>query len=241
LVPRLCAAFNRSTLLLSSREPSENTGEYYREHITNHFSRIVHQVSTDRRGYAFPYDDVVPSGGKDQSGSVWDPNPTLLTIAVGGVDEVQRPDNPGQPHKGHPSNGNPNRPALTTRAESFTSSHGIDTEPCSDVGGGRDVGWIANGDWLHFDGIDFGSGISQFKARVASGAPEGVSGLVKVVLDDRTAAPVASVTVANTGGWQSWKTIPANMSTVAGRHNVFLVFESGQPKDFVNVNWFTFS
>ncbi|KAI9760024.1 MAG: hypothetical protein M1840_002752 [Geoglossum simile] len=240
LVPRISAAFNRSTLLVSSHQPSENTGEYYREAITNHYSRIVHEVSLDKRGYAFPYDDVAPRGGKDQSGSVWDPNPSLLTITVGGIGEVQRPDIPhGDPNGGHP--GNPRSAASTTRAESFTSSNGVNTEPCSDLGGGRDVGWIATGDWLRFDGLDFGRGLSQFKVRIASGAPEGVGGLVNVVLDDLNAAPTASLSVANTGGWQSWKTVPANMSTVTGLHNVFLVFKSGQPGDFVNVNWFTFS
>ncbi|KAI9770883.1 MAG: hypothetical protein M1839_003003 [Geoglossum umbratile] len=240
LVPRLSAAFNRSTLLVSSRQPSENLDEYYtKESITNHYSRIVHQVSVDHRGYAFPYDDVAPSGGKDQSGSVWDPNPTLLTVTVGGSGGVHETDNPSQPQGGHPDD--PQGATSTIQAESFTSSQGIDTEPCSDLGGGRNVGWIAGGDWLRFDRVDFGTGMTQFKARVASGAPEGVSGLVKLVLDDLAAAPAASFAVGNTGGWQSWKTVPANMSMVAGLHNVFLAFESGQPNDFVNVNWFTFS
>jgi Beta-1,3-glucanase/Carbohydrate binding module (family 6) len=241
LVPRLSAAFNRSTLLLSSSQPSANTNQYYMNPITNHYSRIVHQVSVDKRGYAFPYDDVAPSGGVDQSGSVFDPNPTLLTITVGGVSGVQSPVNPPNGNPGSGQSGSPRSAASITRAESFTSSNGTNTEPCSDVGGGRDVGWIANGDWLRFDSIDFGSGMSQFKTRVASGAPEGVSGLVNVVLDNLTAPPVASLAVANTGGWQSWETVPANMSTVSGVHNVFLVFASGQPEDFVNVNWFTFS
>jgi hypothetical protein len=31
------------------------------------------------------------------------------------------------------------------------------------------------------------------------------------------------------------------MSTVTGTHTVYLKFVSGQPADFVNVNWFTFS
>lgn len=32
-----------------------------------------------------PYDDVGPSDGADQSGSLFDPNPTLLTVTVGGL------------------------------------------------------------------------------------------------------------------------------------------------------------
>jgi hypothetical protein len=75
---------------------------------------------------------------------------------------------------------------------------------------------------------------------VASGAASGVSGLVEVRLDSRSNAPIGSFAVGNTGGWQSWRTVPANISDVTGTHDVYLTFTSGQPSDFVNVNWFTF-
>jgi hypothetical protein len=72
-------------------------------------------------------------------------------------------------------------------------------------------------------------------------APAGsVSGLVEVGLDNVNNASVGSFAIANTGGWRSWRTVPANMSAVAGTHSVFLHFTSGQPADFGNVNWFTF-
>jgi len=58
---------------------------------------------------------------------------------------------------------------------------------------------------------------------------------------DTTATPVGSFSLASTGGWQTWKTVPANISTVTGTHTVYLTFSSGQPADFVNINWFTFS
>ena len=50
----------------------------------------------------------------------------------------------------------------------------------------------------------------------------------------------AGVRVSNTGGWQSWRTVPTNIQGVTGTHTVYLTFESGQPADFVNVNWFDF-
>ena len=52
--------------------------------------------------------------------------------------------------------------------------------------------------------------------------------------------PSAASPLGNTGGWQSWRTIPANISGVTGTHDVYLTFTSGQPADFVNVNWFNF-
>ncbi|MEW2047996.1 glycoside hydrolase family 16 protein [Streptomyces sp. NPDC005476] len=129
----------------------------------------------------------------------------------------------------------------TIQAESYDSQSGTSTETTTDAGGGQNIGSLANGDWALYKGVTFGStAATQFSARVAGGAAGGVSGLVEVRLDSRSAPPVGSFAVGNTGGWQSWRTIPANISSVTGTHDVYLTFTSGQPADFVNVNWFTF-
>lgn len=83
IIPRLAAAFNRSTLLDSTQAPASPT-LFYKASITNHYSRVVHGANADGRGYAFPYDDVQPDGGVDQSGKVNSGDPVLFTIAVGG-------------------------------------------------------------------------------------------------------------------------------------------------------------
>ncbi|WP_338894973.1 glycoside hydrolase family 16 protein [Streptomyces sp. TG1A-60] len=127
------------------------------------------------------------------------------------------------------------------QAESYNGQSGVSTESTADTGGGQNIGSLANGDWALFRNVDFGStAATQFVARVASGANPGVSGLVEVRLDSRTSTPVGSFSIAGTGGWQSWRTVPANMSRVTGTHDVYLTFTSGQPQDFVNVNWFNF-
>ncbi|MFI0959796.1 glycoside hydrolase family 16 protein [Streptomyces sp. NPDC021080] len=135
-----------------------------------------------------------------------------------------------------------NRDAYSAiQAESYDSQSGVVSETTTDTGGGQDIGTIANGDYAVYKGVNFGSSAAtQFYGRVASGAAGGVSGLVEVRLDSRTSTPVASFALANTGGWQSWRTVPANMSSVTGTHDVYLTFTSGQPADFVNVNWFDF-
>ena len=130
----------------------------------------------------------------------------------------------------------------TIQAESFQQQSGIQTETTTDTGGGQNIGFIANGDWARYSGVNFGtSAAHQFSARVASGAGGGVSGLVEVRLDSVGSAPIGSFAIGNTGGWQSWRTVPANISAVTGTHDVYLTFTSGQPADFVNVNWFTFA
>lgn len=83
IIPRIAAAFNRSTLLKTNVLPAPES-EYYQETVTNHYSRIVHANNRDGRGYAFPYDDVQPTGGEDLSGEVHAGDPVLWTITIGG-------------------------------------------------------------------------------------------------------------------------------------------------------------
>lgn len=132
--------------------------------------------------------------------------------------------------------------ASRIEAESFAGQSGTATEPTTDVGGGQDAGWIGNGDWLRYDRIDFGSvPLTQFVARVASGAADGVSGLVEVHLDTQAGPSIGTFAIASTGSWQTWRTVPANMAAITGTHTVYLEFTSGSSQDFVNVNWFTFA
>jgi hypothetical protein len=129
----------------------------------------------------------------------------------------------------------------TIQAESYNQQSGVTVETTSDTGGGQDITSIANGDWALYQGVNFGTTpATQFVARVASGAPGGVSGLVEVRLDSLGSAPIGSFAVAGTGGWQSWQTVPGNIAAVTGTHNVYLTFTSGQPANYLSVNWLTF-
>ncbi|GAA4205373.1 glycoside hydrolase family 16 protein [Microbispora amethystogenes] len=130
----------------------------------------------------------------------------------------------------------------TIQAEAYQAQSGTQLETTQDSGGGQNVAYIGNGDWLRYDKVNFGSTAArQFRARVASGAAAGVSGLIQVRLDSPTATPIGDFAVGNTGGWQSWQTIPANIAGVTGTHTLYITFSSGQPADFVNLNWFTFA
>ncbi|MCJ1476645.1 hypothetical protein MMC13_005313 [Lambiella insularis] len=86
VVPRLCAAFNRATLLLpgGNLQPSLPATDFYTVSPTNYYSKFVHQYEVDGKGYAFSYDDVTGDYDANQSGLVSNANPTLLTIVVGG-------------------------------------------------------------------------------------------------------------------------------------------------------------
>jgi hypothetical protein len=108
---------------------------------------------------------------------------------------------------------------------------------------GSQAAQLSNGDYLEYGNVNFGStGSSQFDARVASGAVGGVSGLVEVVLDNPSNSPVGSFAVGNTGGWSTWKTVPANITKVTGTHNVYLEFVSsaGGNPPYVSLHYFNF-
>ena len=124
-------------------------------------------------------------------------------------------------------------PISVTAAAGDSSPAGVD---------GNQVAQLAGGDYLEYPGINFGTGSSQFDARVASGAAGGVSGLVEVVLDNPSNAPVGTFAVGNTGGWSSWRTVPANITKVTGTHTVYLEFSSGASGDppYVSLHYFSF-
>ncbi|WP_392960659.1 glycoside hydrolase family 16 protein [Streptomyces sp. LN245] len=197
---------------------------------TNHGYFIILNVAM---GGEFP----AAFGGGPDGGT--DPGHPLVVDYVqvlqstGGGDTTPPPTTP-------PPSGN--RDAYSAiQAESYDGQAGVGTETTTDTGGGQNISTLANGDYALYKGVNFGSTAAhQFLGRVASGAAGGVSGLVEVRLDSRTSAPIGSFAVANTGGWQAWKTVPANIGSVTGTHDVYVTFTSGQPADFVNVNWFDF-
>ena len=231
IAARLAAALNRSSLLVSGgdNQPDGVTpGQYYQDPTTNHYARLVHQHASI--GYAFPYDDVGPTGAQPVDGHLQDPAPTSWTVSLGAGGTST------------PPGGGGTSAYATIQAESYSAQNGTQTESCSDTGGGLDVGWISDGDWLKYAGIDFGSGSpNQFLARLASGAAAGVSGAIRARLDSTTGPVVAEIDFGNNGGWQTWQTVPANIvSSATGVHDLYLTF-AGSTSDFVNVNWFTFT
>jgi len=128
----------------------------------------------------------------------------------------------------------------TIEAEDYDSQSG--TQVVSTDGGGKKLGSIADGDYAVYDDVDFGDDSpNTFVATASSGSDSGVSGLIQVRLDSATADPVASVSVANTGGWQTYKKIPGQLDGTTGTHDVYLTFTSGSSSEFVDLDSFTFS
>ena len=129
----------------------------------------------------------------------------------------------------------------TIQAESFAASTAVTVAPAAGATGTA-VSGLGNGDWLRYDRVDFGSTPpTTFSARAASGAGYGISGLVEVRLDSPTGPVLGSFAIASTGGWTSWRDVPANVAPITGVHTLYVTTTSGQPADFVSLDRLTFS
>ncbi|MEU5785906.1 DUF1996 domain-containing protein [Micromonospora lupini] len=123
------------------------------------------------------------------------------------------------------------------QAEAFAAQSGAQTESTGDADGGRNVGWLADGDWLRYDNVSITG--ADLTARVA--ALNTTGGTVELHLGTQNGQLLASFPIASTGGWQKWTTVTAKASSVpAGAQTVFAVLKSIGTADFVNLNWFTF-
>jgi glucosylceramidase len=111
----------------------------------------------------------------------------------------------------------------------------VGVEVNSDVGGGYDVGYTDEGQWLKYTVNVAQSGIYNLQARVASLGP---GGYWHVEFDGRNAT--GNLFTPVTDGWQTWTTMvsPAFLLE-AGQHVMRVVFDGNGPTGGMgNFNWF---
>jgi glucosylceramidase len=123
---------------------------------------------------------------------------------------------------------------------SYSQQSGLETEDTGDATGEYDLGYLTSGSYISFQNVDFGTAgsIKTVNVRTASG---GNGGTATFYLDSMTSTPIATVNLPVTGGWQTWQTVNAPVSTVSGVHNFYVVFSGGGTTDSIsNVNWLQF-
>jgi endoglucanase len=118
----------------------------------------------------------------------------------------------------------------TIQAEGYSAQSGVGLETCSDTGGGQNIAQLAAGDWAEYNVNVQTAGTYQVQFRVASAAATGQLQLVN------GSTVLATVTIPNTTGWQTWATVTANVTLPAGQYALRLNFTG---PDF-NMNWFSF-
>jgi len=97
--------------------------------------------------------------------------------------------------------------------------------------GGSGIGYIENGDYLLFKNVDFGSGASSFKARVAGEENSNI----QIRLGSPTGTLLGTFSVAPTGDWNTYEEQSCNINKATGVNDVYLIFSGA-----VNIDWFTF-
>ena len=116
------------------------------------------------------------------------------------------------------------------QAEDFSAMNGITTESVSDDGGGLNVGYIDDGDWMDYNVNASSAGYYTFRFRIANA----YSAEAKLVLKTADGSTLGSINVPQTGGWQGWQTINFIALLPSGNQTLRIFAEKGG----FNFNWF---
>jgi hypothetical protein len=116
-------------------------------------------------------------------------------------------------------------------AESYTSMFGVQIQATTDVGGGQNVGYINNNDWMTYPVNIALAGTYSVNFRVAGWANTGI-----IALQDATFKTLTAANVPNNGGYQKWSTVAGeNTFTLAAGNQNLRIFAVSAPW---NLNWF---
>jgi len=103
---------------------------------------------------------------------------------------------------------------------------GVELQNTSDSGGGCNVGWIRNGEWLRYEVIAPQAFRYEFVLRTAATS----NGSVRIrVTNQLGTVETASITIPNTNGWQNWTNVTVsdpNLSLLAGSNTVEVFIEN---------------
>ena len=113
-------------------------------------------------------------------------------------------------------------------AEDYNTMSGIQTQGCSE--GTLNIAWVNSGDWMDYNVDVSKPGIYKVEYRISSPNTNG-----QIQLKKGTDI-LATTSVPNTGGWQNWQTITADVKLTAGKQTLRVYANGG---DF-NLNWINF-
>ncbi|HEY9060547.1 MAG TPA: glycoside hydrolase family 11 protein, partial [Pseudobacteroides sp.] len=116
-------------------------------------------------------------------------------------------------------------------AENYNDYSSSTIEKIGTSDGGNGVGYIENGNNLVFKNVDFGSGATSFKARVAGQSNTDI----QLRLGSPTGTLLGTLSAAPTGSWDTYEEQSCNISKATGVNDLYLVF-SGP----INIDWFNF-
>ncbi len=115
----------------------------------------------------------------------------------------------------------------------YRTGEGVDIEATTDSGAGYNVGWTATGEWTKYMVNMTSGGTYNIDFRVASA---NTGSTLHLEVDGANVS--GTITVPNTGGWQTWQTVTkSNVSLTAGSHTLRLYIDNGG----MNINYLNFT
>lgn len=114
-------------------------------------------------------------------------------------------------------------------AEDYHFMSGVQTENTIDSGGGLNVGWIDNGDWLKYYVNITQTGTYKVSYRIAAQSQNGILTLKKN--DEILESKILPITYE----WQNWQTVTSDVVMPKGTYFLELYAEQGG----FNLNWFS--
>jgi len=121
-------------------------------------------------------------------------------------------------------------------AEAYETQSGIELENTTDDGGGQNIGFLDEDDYLDYyiDVAVAGNYLVDF--RTAALSEEGAIEM-QLIDDNDNVTVLGNVTFPSTGGWQDWTNTSTSIDLPAGQLHIRIVIK--QP--LFNINWFEFS
>ena len=117
-------------------------------------------------------------------------------------------------------------------SENYSVMSGIQTEACTDTGGGLDIGYTNAGDYMKYLVFVQAAGNYDINFRMA-----GNGGKASLYYDDATnTAFIGSVTFTATGGWQTWKDFKFPVILTPGAHTLKVTVDN----EGFNLNYMNF-
>ena len=118
------------------------------------------------------------------------------------------------------------------QGSSYGPMHDVQVQDTTDVGGGKNVGYINTGSWMDYYVNVPVSGVYQVQYRVSS--PYGDFQKLQLMSG---ATVLNTISVPNTGDWQNWTTVTGSAQLTAGQQVLRVYAAYGG----FNFNWISFS
>lgn len=132
-----------------------------------------------------------------------------------------------------------------TPAPNYRTDEDVDIEICTDIGGGYNVGWTTEGEWLEYTVDVATTGKYTIVIRAASGTDGST-----ILLEIDNVAITENIEIQNTAGWQEWTDVQANnVSLEKGEHILrmslggtaacnlnHMIFSSAETKPIVTIS-----